>query len=167
MCRIKRVFLFIIVMFSHAVLADEFEIAQAYLASYSDFNLNELASYYSDNAVFEDLTSENFGENAFIIKGKENILKRFNTSFFQTKFRLRYKIIHQFESSGYHVFISEVTARQKKKQQANFSCGNVVSIIKIVDKKVISHVDYADYKGFVKTSKNPHNQCLRFTHQHQ
>ena len=150
------------VFFSQYLLASDFETADKYLASYSHFDLEKMHKYYSEEATFQDLTSENFGENSFIMKGRENIIEAFKAPFFQKNFKLHYKIINKYESSGHHVFISDVTARTTNTKGTNYSCGNVVSIIKIVDKKVISHVDYADYNGFEQSSKNDKTMCYKF-----
>ena len=68
---------------------------------------------------------------------RKNIIDKFKTSIPQNKFSLHYKVLNKFESSGHHVFISEVTARTSDENNINYSCGNVVSIIKIDNEKVM------------------------------
>ena len=94
-------------LFSQNSLASDFEIAEKYLVSYSDFDLEEMKKYYSEDAVFKGLSSEGFGDNSFIMIGKNNIIERFRTAV-GNNFKLDYKFINKFESSGHHVFISEV-----------------------------------------------------------
>jgi len=149
-------------MFSQSLLARDFEIAEKYIASYSNFDLVEMEKYYSEDATFKDLTSEGFGDNAFVLEGRHNIIEKFSNPFFQTSFRLNYKFSNTFESSGHHVFNSDVTARTTTKEGISYSCGNVVTIIKIVNNKVVSHVDYADYDNFTLTAKNNGEQCRKF-----
>ena len=151
-----------VIFFSQRLHASDFEIAENYLASYSNFNIKEMETYYSEDATFQDLTSEAFGKHAFILTGRDNIIEKFSSSFFQEKFRLKYKFIEKFEASGHHVFISEVISRTTKKDKIKYSCASVVSIIKIVDEKVISHIDYADYDGFKQSSKNKEATCSEF-----
>ena len=148
-------------LLSHNSFANDFEIAEKYLLSYSHFDLEEMEKYYSEDAVFKDLTSENFGDNSFIMKGRKNTLERFRTTV-GTNFNLDYKFINKFESSDHHVFISDVTSRTNKGEDISYSCGSVVSIIKIVNSKVVSHIDYADYRGFMQSSKNDEKKCRKF-----
>lgn len=150
------------VFFSQCLLASDFEIAEQYLESYSNFDLEKMQEFYSENATFQDLTSEAFGVNAFIMKGRKDIIEKFKAPFFQKNFKLHYKIIIKYESSGHHVFISEVTSRINEKKKNSYSCGNVVSIIKIINKKVVSHIDYADYNGFEQSAKNEKTLCDKF-----
>ena len=160
---IKSLFLIGVVgLFSQSAAAENFEIAEQYIASYTSFDLEQLEKLYSEGAAFKDLTTESRGEKAFIIEGRDNILERFGKPFFQDKFSLHYAVDNKFESSGHHVFNGVVTARTDTKNGVKYSCGNVVTIIKIVDEKVVSHIDYADYKGFKESGKNEGKDCHHF-----
>lgn len=151
-------FLFV-VLSSFNAMAENFELVDRYISSYSQFDLEQLENFYSEDAEFKDLTTENYGKHAFIMEGKQNILDKFKATT-AGKLQLNYRIIDQYEASGHHVLISEVTTRSGKKP--NFSCGKVVSIIKVKNDKIVSHIDYADYKHFNQSAQNKNNQCKRF-----
>ena len=77
--------------------------------------------------------------------------------------KLNYEIIAQYESSDHHVFISKVTSKTVNKQDGfTYACGDVVTILKIVDNKIISHIDYADYVSFMKSGKDSDSTCHKF-----
>jgi len=149
------------VFLSSNLYASDFELANKYIERYSVFDVEALSDFYSDDAVFKDLTTEGF-KKPFLLEGKKEILKKFSTSFFQNRFTLKYTATEKFESSDHHVFISEVVARTKKDDSVSYSCGKVVSIVKIANDKVVSHIDYADYDAFNKSSKNANNTCSKF-----
>ena len=152
---------FLCLIQTNSVMASNFELAEKYIASYSQFDIDTMATFYSDDAEFRDLTSEKMGVYSFNMIGKQNIIEKFKKHIPKTM-KISYKINTNFESGGHHVFIGQVTSKTESKGKINYSCSDVVTILKIVGNKNVSHIDYANYPGFAETQKTGGVTCQKF-----
>ena len=130
-------------------------VASDYLAAYSTFDVDKMAPYYADNAVFTDPTSNNQipGFEEFTFDGKEAIIKGLGDYASGYKsFSVNYDVKRRYESSGNVVFIADLTYKGETKKGDAFSGGApIVTVIKVKDGKVVRHTDYFDYVGNAET----------------
>lgn len=131
------------------------DLASNYLAAYSTFDVNKMAPFFAENAVFTDPTSNNQipGVEEFTFDGKEAILKGLGDyASGYNSFSVHYDVKRRYESSGNVVFIADLTYKGETKKGDAFSGGApIVTVIKVKDGKIVRHTDYFDYVGNAET----------------
>lgn len=126
------------------------ETAEAYLAAYCTLDIDEMAPFYAEDAIFNDPTSKAVFQNGenFEFKGKAAILKGLGDYAARYQdFSLHYDMERRFESSGYVVFVARLSYEGHGKNGEAFSGGSpIITVIEVRDGKVASHTDYYDYR---------------------
>lgn len=130
-------------------------IGKNYLKFYSSYNIKELDKLYADDAEFTDPISVVYQPNSPItVKGKMNILE-FLKSASQMFKSFKYDIQEHFISGDYAVYMGHTIFEMYgkdlgiKEESVRFKT-KIVTILKIVNGKIQTHTDYADYTTFLK-----------------
>lgn len=135
-------------------------VAAEYMRAYSIFDVGALASFYSENALFRDPTSEVWGESAWNMDGKADILRRIES--FASKYdnvSIDYNVREQYESAGYNVFTGKAKISYEKDGTLETRCLLVTTIVTTKDGKVAEHRDYFDYANYEASKKAGDQIC--------
>ena len=138
----------------------ETSLADRYLDAYRDFDVQKMAEFYSDDAVFIDPTAEFWGGDGFNKQGKETVVAGLND--FVSKFddiNLDFNVDHHYEAAGYNVYTGMAKLELLKKGKLTTSCGRLTTIVSVKEDKVIEHRDYFDYKHSKATRKKGDQDC--------
>ncbi len=134
---------------------DPIKIAEEYMKRLTSGDFDKLGRLYHDEAAFVDFTAESVAQGGYHFRGKKDILDFWKKT---SKGRISYKFTpaKQFSSGNYVVMIGvydykgtgeplglskELIVRLKT---------DAVTTLKIVDGKVVSHLDMVDYKNLMK-----------------
>ncbi|MGD9799614.1 MAG: nuclear transport factor 2 family protein [Parvularculaceae bacterium] len=126
------------------------EVAEAYLAAYSTFDVDKMAPFYADDVVFSDPTSigQIPGHAGFVFEGKDAVIKGLGdyAAGYQ-KFSVKYDLERRYESAGVVVFVANLTFEAETKDGKKFTGANpIVTAVTVKDGKVSRHTDYYDYR---------------------
>ena len=140
--------------------ATPIETANEYLDAYRAFDVDSMVSFYEADSVFTDPTSEIFGDDAYTMVGKDQIVKRFREFLgMYDSIKLDIRVAHTFESAGHVVFMGNSKATFTKSGEVTTMCGRITTIVTLREDKVIEHRDYFDYATAKKTLKKGDQQC--------
>jgi ketosteroid isomerase-like protein len=158
--RITTLTAVLLLLGSQAVPAAEAsDVAQRYLAAYSEFDIDRMADFYAEDAVFIDPTTEYWGE-MFVAEGRQAIvdkLKGFVGGF--DEFSVTYHPEVRFDTAGYHIVSGMMKTRQVKDGDITTSCAPVVTIVSIKGGKVTEHRDYFDYEAGQENERAGEQDC--------
>lgn len=147
-------------VFANLASASESKLADEYMKAYATFDVDKLSTFYSDNAVFTDPTSEIWGEYAWNMNGKKAIVKRMKSFFSEfDKASVEYNVKEKYESAGYTIYTGKAKFAFVKKGVLETSCLLVTTIISTNDGKVTEHRDYLDYDNLETSKKVGDQSC--------
>ncbi|MCP4218967.1 MAG: hypothetical protein GY765_30315 [bacterium] len=128
------------------------ETADAYLKAFNAFDFEKVATFFTDQSVYEDLTYRSQAALEGhpvppVVKGGNNIKNLMIQSFGKMK-NVKSKIHLSFYCGEYAVFSMEMSAELDFAEQKIPSCrieSPAVMVLKIKNRKVIGHYDHYDY----------------------
>jgi ketosteroid isomerase-like protein len=142
--------------------ATPLDTASRYLDAYRHFDVAGMASFYEDDAVFTDPTSEIYGKDAYNMEGKDKIVKRLNGFVgMYDSISLDFRVSDTYESAGHVVFLGKAKVILVKDGSKSTMCGKLTTIISVKDEKVIEHRDYFDYDAANKNLKKGDQDCIQ------
>lgn len=144
-----------------ATESENIAIATRYLEAYQAFNIDDMASFYLEDSVFNDPTSEIFGvEHTYKMQGKQAIIERLRSFVANSGFvSLEYQIKHHFEAAGHVTFIGDIKIITGLAERQATACGAIVTVLSIKDGKIKEHRDYFDYRAYMKTQQLGERNC--------
>ncbi|WP_221032501.1 nuclear transport factor 2 family protein [Actomonas aquatica] len=137
--------------FANAAPADDLDaVADRYLAAYTGQHLDELATYYTPESVFDDPTSEGYWRQRFRVTGGEQIVGAMRSG---------WTLLHGFNFEvekriTYHDRVVLIGTSHLTLDGAMFGAKpgvdytvalQAVTILRIVDGKILEHLDHYDY----------------------
>jgi ketosteroid isomerase-like protein len=137
------------------------KIADEYLEAYKVFDVKKMASFYQEDSVFIDPTSEIFGpKNTYTMKGQKVIVDTLSKLIEQTGgIVLDFDLKHKYEAGGHVTFIADLKLSSGKGDNLTTACAPITTIINIKEGKVIEHRDYFSYNQYMKTHKKGDQAC--------
>jgi ketosteroid isomerase-like protein len=140
--------------------ATSLETASRYLDAYRHFDVNGMASFYEDDAVFTDPTSEIYGKNAYNMEGKDKIVEKLSGFVkMYDSISLDFRVTDTYEAAGHVVFLGQAKVVLVKDGSKSTMCGKLTTIISVKAERVSEHRDYFDYEAANKSLKQGDQKC--------
>ncbi|MCF3648753.1 nuclear transport factor 2 family protein [Synoicihabitans lomoniglobus] len=130
--------------------AELLTVAESYMEAYTAQDYPELATFYTPSTVFDDPTAAGMWGQSFTVEGGENIVEAMRTgwSLIQDfKFKTREHIVYHDRVvlvGTSHMTVDGAMIGRKAGQSFSFDLP-AVTILRIVDGKVLLHLDHYDY----------------------